>query len=254
MELVYAPVDKNTKFMRALFTKLLYKMANCTFVTRFNTTIPRMLSLQKFTFNPFSENTYVLWAENGEAFIIDPGMLERHEEQSIVRFIEENELRLTALVCTHTHLDHVFGNAFILDKYKVPFIAHPRAMQALPMSEQAAKLYGIPLTPSPMPDSFIDHGDTLTLGANELEVRFTPGHAADHVVLIDHSSKRVIAGDVLFQGSIGRTDLPGGNHEELLTSIRQSLYTLPDEYEVYCGHGPETSIGAEKRSNPFVRG
>lgn len=246
-------IDKNTKNLSVSLKILLGKWANTIFATSFNNTAKRMLSLHKFTFNPFSENTYLLWNEKKEAVIIDPGMIDNREEHEVIDFIREHKLTLKYLIATHTHLDHVFGNAFILKEFRVPFIAHTLADGVLPMATQAAKLYGIPLTPSPMPDQHFEHGDTFKLGDDTLEVRFAPGHAPDHVVFVDRAGKRVIGGDVLFQGSVGRTDLPGGDAETLFKSIREQLYSLPDDFVVYSGHGPETTIGQEKRSNPFVR-
>jgi len=212
-----------------------------------------MISLKSFTFNPFAENTYVLYNTEGEAVVVDPGMSNRLEQQEIIHFLEEHKLQLAGVVLTHAHIDHVLGCAFLVDRYKVPLTAHANAPQTLAMSIQAARMYGIPYDPSPEPTHNFGHGDVFRLGHDELEVRFAPGHAPDHVVLIDHAGRQVIAGDVLFQGSVGRVDLPGGDANTLAASIQEQLYTLPEDYIVYCGHGGATTIGAEMRSNPFVR-
>lgn len=212
-----------------------------------------MISLKSFTFNAFAENTYVLFNEVGQAVVVDPGMSSRVEEQEIVNFLEQQKLHLEAVVLTHAHIDHVLGCSFLIHQFKVPLTAHKNADQVLAMSIQAARMYGIPYDPSPTPDRFFGHGDVYRIGDDELEVRFAPGHAPDHVVLIDHADRKVIAGDVLFQGSVGRVDLPGGDANTLVKSIQEQLYTLPEDYRVFCGHGPATTIGEEMKNNPFVR-
>jgi glyoxylase-like metal-dependent hydrolase (beta-lactamase superfamily II) len=212
-----------------------------------------MISLKSFTFNAFAENTYVLFNDEGRAVVVDPGMSSRIEQQELLNFLEDYKLRLEGVVLTHAHIDHVLGCAFLLSRFDVPFTAHANAGQTLAMSVQAARMYGIDYDPAPEPSRNYGHGDVFHLGDDALEVRFAPGHAPDHVVLIDHEGRKVIAGDVLFQGSVGRIDLPGGNANTLVESIQQQLYTLPEDYTVYCGHGGATTIGEEMRSNPFVR-
>jgi glyoxylase-like metal-dependent hydrolase (beta-lactamase superfamily II) len=212
-----------------------------------------MISLKSFTFNAFAENTYVLFTNEGQAVVVDPGMSSRLEDQEMLNFLEDTKLQLVGVVLTHAHIDHVLGCAFLVDRFKVPLTAHANAPQTLAMSVQAARMYGIAYDPSPEPTRIFGHGDVFHLGDDVLEVRFAPGHAPDHVVLIDHAGRKVIAGDVLFQGSVGRVDLPGGDADTLAASIQQQLYTLPEDYIVYCGHGGSTTIGAEMRSNPFVR-
>lgn len=212
-----------------------------------------MISLKSFTFNAFAENTYVLFNDEGHAVVVDPGMSSRLEQQEMLNFLEGSNLHLVGVVLTHAHIDHVLGCAFLVDRFKVPLTAHANAPQTLAMSVQAARMYGIDYDPSPEPSHTFGHGDVFYLGDDALEVRFAPGHAPDHIVLIDHAGRKVIAGDVLFQGSVGRVDLPGGNANTLVESIQQQLYTLPEDYTVYCGHGEPTHIGAEMRTNSFVR-
>lgn len=211
-----------------------------------------MLSLHQFTFNPFAENTFVLWDETRTAVIVDPGMVDAREERELLDLIEREQLKPAWLVNTHTHIDHVLGNAFVKKQYNIPFVAHKEALEPLRMSEAAAKMYGIPYETSPQPDQFFEEGKAFRFGTTELEVLYVPGHCPGHVALVDHNSKQVIAGDVLFRGSVGRVDLPGGDGPMLKRSIQEKMYKLPDDYTVYCGHGPETTIGAEKASNPFV--
>lgn len=210
------------------------------------------MQVKKFTFNPFQENTYVLFDESKECVIVDAGCYHPQEFEDLKSFISANNLKVVKLISTHSHLDHVFGNKVVLDFYKVPLGIHPEDEITLDALERTAAMYGVPnVFKSPEPDFYFNHGDKVTFGTTELEVRFVPGHAPGHVVFVHHPTKVVINGDCLFQGSIGRTDLPGGNHELLLSKIREQLFTLPEDFVVYSGHGSETTIGVEKTTNPF---
>ena len=210
------------------------------------------MQVKKFTFNPFQENTYVLFDETKECVIVDAGCYYPQEFEDLKSFISSNDLKVVKLISTHSHLDHVFGNKVVLDFYKVPLGIHPEDEITLDALERTASTYGIPnVFKSPEPDFYFNHGDKVTFGTTELEVRFVPGHAPGHVVFVHHDTKVVINGDCLFQGSIGRTDLPGGYYELLLSKIREQLFTLPDDFVVYSGHGGETTIGVEKTTNPF---
>lgn len=212
-----------------------------------------MISLQSFTFNPFAENTYLITNEQKSAWVIDPGMSNANEESQLTHALKEGGYRVEAIVLTHAHIDHVLGCAYLSDHLGVPIWGHRLVPQTLEMSRRAAEVYGVPYTPSPHPSRWLAEGDQLYLGEDGFEVREAPGHAPDHVVLVHHDTKTVIGGDVLFKGSVGRVDLPGGDAETLVKSIREKLYTLPDDYTVYSGHGEPTTIGEESRSNPFVR-
>ncbi|MBC6992428.1 MBL fold metallo-hydrolase [Hymenobacter sp. BT491] len=211
------------------------------------------MTVSGFTFNAFSENTYLLHDTTGQCVVVDPGCYDKDEQQALKQFIETEGLQVVLLLNTHCHIDHVFGNKFILDTYKVPFLIHEADLSTLRAVPAYAPSYGFPNYQPAEPTSFLTPGKPIHFGETELEVRFTPGHAPGHVILYHVDSKTVIGGDVLFQNSIGRTDLPGGNHATLLESIRTQLLTLPDEVTVYPGHGPATTIGAERRSNPFLR-
>ncbi len=209
------------------------------------------IRVHTFTFNPFSENTYVL-INGKDAAIIDPGCYTAQEQNELATFIEDNQLNVVGVWNTHCHIDHVMGNAFCIGKYNCPLLIPEHELELLKATPQYGQMWGINAEESPEPNAYI--GSKLNLGSEELEVRSAPGHSPDHKVFIHHNSKTVMGGDVLFNGSIGRTDLPGGNFQTLEKSIKEELYTLPDDYEVYPGHGPTTTIGNEKSGNPFVKG
>lgn len=211
-----------------------------------------MLTIQSFTFGPFRENTFVLYDETGECVIIDPGCYNSAEQQELKKFITEKKLKPVRLLNTHCHVDHVSGNAFVHDAYGLKPVIHKEDLVILESQERVSEMYGLNCEPSPMPEEFLEEGDTVRFGNSELKVIFTPGHAPGHVVFYNALNKFVINGDVLFSGSIGRTDLPYGDFDTLERSIKTKMYTLPDDTVVYCGHGPATSIGREKVSNPFV--
>ncbi|UOQ75847.1 MBL fold metallo-hydrolase [Hymenobacter sp. 5516J-16] len=211
------------------------------------------MTVSGFTFNAFSENTYLLHDATGQCVIIDPGCYERAEQEALRSFIEEQGLQVVLLLNTHCHIDHVFGNQFVVDTYKVPFLIHEADLATLRSVPAYAPSYGFARYTPAEPTGFLTPGEPLRFGETELEVRFAPGHAPGHVVFYHAPSSTVIGGDVLFQSSIGRTDLPGGDHATLIASIKSQLLTLPDETVVYPGHGPATTIGQERRTNPFLK-
>jgi len=211
-----------------------------------------MIHIQKFTFNPFQENTFVLSDNTKEAVVIDPGCNSSAENKVLTDFIEEKELKIVKLLNTHCHIDHVFGNQFIKDKYGVQLYMHELDVPTLKAAKLAADMYQIkPFTESE-PDVFISEKDTIEFGESSLEILFVPGHAPGHVAFLNRNQKFIISGDVLFNGSIGRYDFPGCSKEDLINSIQNVLYKLDDDITVYTGHGPETSIGHEKEYNPLV--
>lgn len=211
-----------------------------------------MLHVAKFTFNPFQENTYVVH-DGTQAIVIDPGCWNATEERELESYIAEKALTVVRLVLTHAHLDHVFGNAWMHKRYNLAPWMHRKDLPLLGMAPRQGQMYGVPCEPSPDPEGFLEAGDTIAIGNEVLSVLFVPGHAPGHIALFSEAHQFVIAGDVLFMNSIGRTDLPGGDMDTLLRSIREELFPLGDGVTVYSGHGPETTIGHEKRSNPFLR-
>lgn len=210
-----------------------------------------MMKIKKFTFNPFQENTYLLYDESKEAIIVDPGCFNSSEEKLLSTFISENKLAPVKLVNTHAHIDHVLGNKFVADKYQIGLELYQSEYPMLKMAKTSADLYGVPYNESPEPSAFLKEGELLKFGSTELEIMYVPGHAPDHLVFLNKDQNVLIAGDTLFKGSIGRTDLPGGNHEQLIENIKKKLFTLDGKVVVYSGHGDETTIGEEKASNPF---
>lgn len=211
-----------------------------------------MITISAFTFNPFQENTFVLYDETNACVIIDAGCYTNHEKAQLSSFIAKNKLNPKLLLNTHCHIDHVLGNAYVYEHYRLKTYMHKADLPTLEMAPLSGKMWDIGLEDVPEPEKYIKEGDIIEFGNSKLEILFTPGHSIGHIVFVNHQQKFVIGGDVLFKQSIGRTDLPGGNHQQLLDSIRTKLFTLADDYVVYPGHGPETTIGYEKKHNPFL--
>ncbi|MFD2717992.1 MBL fold metallo-hydrolase [Hymenobacter monticola] len=212
------------------------------------------MTVAGFAFNPFSENTYLLidYATR-QCAIVDAGCYTAAEQQALRSYIETNQLQVSLLLNTHSHIDHVLGAQFVLDTWPgTPFLVHRLDLPTLRAVPTYASNYGFPQYQPAEPTGELVAGQPVRFGETELEVRFTPGHAPGHVVFYHAPTATVIGGDVLFQRSIGRTDLPGGNHAELIHSIKTELFTLPDDTVVYPGHGPATTIGDERRHNPFL--
>lgn len=209
-----------------------------------------MLKIKTFTFNPFQENTYVL-SSQGEAVVIDPGNSDKRETAALDQYIAAENLTVKYLLNTHCHIDHVLGNYHVKEKYKVPLLIHEFDLPVLRAVKTYAGNYGFPMYSEVEPNSFLKEGDTVKFGDLEARVLFVPGHAPGHIAFYFENEKRIFVGDVLFRSSIGRTDLPGGDFDTLIESIHQKLFILPNDLEVFPGHGPTTTIGEEKVSNPF---
>ncbi len=211
-----------------------------------------MLQVLKFTFNPFQENTYVLFTTDGQCAIIDPGCYDKREEEILKKTIEEKGLKPTLLLNTHCHIDHVLGNDFVHRTYGLDPVIHPQEEMVLAAVPRMAEMYGLNYTQSPKPTFF--EGEEIVLGEEKLKILFVPGHSPGHVAFYSEEYKMLISGDVLFKQSIGRTDLPGGNMDVLMNSIAEELLHLPAETMVHAGHMEDTTIGEEKKFNPFLRG
>lgn len=209
-----------------------------------------MIHVTSFQFNSFQENTYILHSDNNNAVIIDPGCYLPHEEKELENFVEDNQLTPLAILNTHAHLDHVLGNQFCAKRFNIPIYLHKEDHKTLKIVESYAHVYGFEAyKPSPEPEFELEHGNSLIFEDIELKVFHTPGHCPGHVVFYNELNNFVINGDVLFQGSFGRVDLPGGDLETLKKSIFETMFKLPEETIVYCGHGRETTIGREKQFN-----
>lgn len=205
--------------------------------------------VETFTFNAFQENTSVVY-QGSDAVIVDPGCYDRSEQLALKQFVSEKGLNVHAILNTHCHLDHIFGNAFCVETFQVDLITHKDEMFTLGLAERSAQMYGFPgFEPSPDPNRFVVDHERIQFGALEFQVIFAPGHSIGHIAFYNEAHKVLIGGDILFKGSFGRTDLPGGSMEILKKSIHERMFTLPDETVVYPGHGPATTIGEEKRTN-----
>jgi len=214
-----------------------------------------MTQVLGLTFNSFQENMYIVYDDTGECVIFDPGCNSVEEQNVLVKAIEGKGLKPVRLINTHCHLDHVFGNHFVSEKYGLPLEIHKGEVPVLAAVPQVCKMYGIPMMhQSPDASAFIEAGEIIEFGETKLKVLFTPGHSPASLSFYCEAAKFVIAGDVLFMQSIGRTDLPGGDMETLLRSIRTEFFTLNDEVKVFPGHGPMTTVGHEKVHNPFLKG
>ena len=211
-----------------------------------------MIKVKVFTFSPVQENTYVLYNELNKAIIIDPGCSFSAEQETLKKFINNTQLQPVRLLNTHCHLDHVFGNRWVSETWNLELWLHSGEEQMLKLAPASGEKWGLPFQNYRGPLHFLEEGDTVMLGDDELRVLLTPGHSPASICFYCENQKILIGGDVLFRESIGRTDLPGGDHETLLKSIREKLFVLPDEVVVYPGHGISTTIGYEKNNNPFL--
>jgi glyoxylase-like metal-dependent hydrolase (beta-lactamase superfamily II) len=212
-----------------------------------------MYNVKVFIFSPIQENTYVLSNDKKEAIIIDPGCYGQEEEQQLEDYIVSQGLQVRLLLNTHCHLDHVFGNKFVAEKWGLKPHIHPREKQILDYAPVAGLMWNLTFHNYSGDVIYLDEGDVTGLDNEPLSVLFTPGHSPGSISFYSKEGDFIISGDVLFQRSVGRTDLPMGNFETLANSIRTKLYTLPDSTKVYSGHGAATTIGDEKKFNPYVK-
>ncbi len=211
-----------------------------------------MITIKQFTFNLFSTNTFILSDETGECIIIDPGNCKPSEDIQITDYISSKELKPVAQIITHYHIDHIMGIGFVRATYGLEATAHPDGIVFWKNPQSYRFDYGLNIQEIIPPVHFVRESDTITFGNSVLSVIYAPGHADGSICLVNEPQRFVIAGDVLFYGSIGRTDLPTGNFDVLRESILQKLFTLDDNYTVYPGHGPKTNIGMERLHNPFI--
>jgi len=211
-----------------------------------------MTTIKIFTFNALYENTYVLSDETNEAVIIDAGCYTKEEEEQLKNYINTNNLKVVALLSTHSHVDHVLGNAFVKKHFNTKLYVHKIDADTLRGVKVYAPIYGFINYQESEQDGYLEEGSIFKFGNTSLKILFVPGHAPGHIAFYNEEEFYIIGGDVLFQNSIGRTDLPGGNFETLIKSIKTQFFTLKNEVKVYPGHGPFTTIGNEKKLNPFL--
>mgnify|MGYP006277478559 CR=1 FL=1 len=211
-----------------------------------------MIKLKEFTFNPFQVNTYLLNNEEKECIIIDPACSNQEEEKVLADYIQEQELNPIMLINTHCHIDHITGNQFVYDTWGLKPVIHRKGLPILESSSEQALFLGFPATKGPAPEQFLQDNEKIHLGNSSIEVRYTPGHADGSICLILHDERFIISGDVLFAGSVGRADLPTGDMALLQKSIEEKLLSLPDDFTVYPGHGPSTTIREEVNGNPYL--
>ena len=210
-----------------------------------------MLNIQIFTFNPFSENTYVIYNENKNGILLDPGNWNEKETEILENFITEKEIKIQNILLTHAHIDHVLGLQWAFDNYKVSVKMHQEEKEILDRNPMSARNYGFDFKPFIGEIEFVNEGETYHIDEDLFQIFHVPGHSPGSLAFYNEAQKFVISGDALFQGSIGRTDLHRGNHEQLLENISTKLFSLPEETEVFSGHGNATQIGFEKNHNPF---
>jgi len=208
--------------------------------------------VSRFVFNSFGVNTYILTDDSGKCLVVDPACQYHGEETELLGFITGNNLSPVGIVNTHFHVDHIVGNTFICEAFNLKPQCHKNSKILWETAVEFGSVFGLNLKNLIIPVDFINEGDRISYGNSSVEVLYTPGHADGSICLVNHAGRYVVAGDVLFRDSIGRTDLPTGNFDVLYQSITTKLFTLPDDYTVYPGHGPETTIGYEKMNNPFL--
>lgn len=210
-----------------------------------------MIQIKIFVFNPFQENTFVLFDETKEAVIIDAGCHSKSEEKMLAEFISGNQLKPVRLINTHCHIDHILGNRFVSEYFSIKAEAHQADEFLALAAQQYGLTFGIQMEAAPAFGNYLDEGQQVLFGNSFLDIVHIPGHSPGGIVFYNKPEGFMIAGDVLFEGSIGRTDLPGGNYEQLISAIKNKLFTMDEKMIVYPGHGSSTTIGREKRTNPF---
>ncbi len=211
-----------------------------------------MIHIKTFTFNDFGVNTYILSDETSECIIIDPACNNKREEETLQAYISQNNLKPISFANTHCHVDHIAGNHFTKQSFSINLITHPMSIHLMKAATEYAGVFGFSMDKVIMPDEYVNQDDVIRFGNSELKVLYAPGHAEGSICFYSNADNFVITGDVLFDGSIGRTDLPSGDYDTLISSIQNQLMVLPDDCTVYPGHGGSTTIGKEKRTNPFL--
>lgn len=211
-----------------------------------------MIKIEKFVVNPLQENSFIIYDESGDCIFIDPGFYYEEEHDEIREFVKVKSLKPVKIINTHCHFDHIMGVEWLRKEFNIPFFAHPDDEFWIDRAVEQGEMFGFKMKPVNKVDGLISESERIQFGNSQLQAIHVPGHSPGHLVLFHQKSKQLIAGDVLFYGSIGRTDLPGGNYHALVSGLKNKVLTLPPDTKVYCGHGPETTIGFEKANNPFL--
>ncbi len=212
-----------------------------------------MTKTKLFVFNPFQVNTYVLYDDAGKCIIIDPACYEDPEKRALSDFIKKEGLEPVMILNTHCHIDHILGNNFVKNEFGIPLKTHKDSLMFIENGKEYAMTFGFEVEDLVKPDEFLDDGDIIEFGGQKLKVIHTPGHADGSLCFYNEQAGKLFCGDVLFKAGIGRTDLPTGNYDTLISNIKEKLLVLPEDVVVYPGHGPETTIGMEKKANPFLQ-
>ena len=213
-----------------------------------------MIQIKKFTFNPVSVNAYLLWDETLEAVLIDPACFYPAEEEKLSRFVEQQGLTIVGILNTHGHFDHLMGNGFAVAKWNQKCRIHSGDAHMPGLARQYASMFGITMQDQDSPFELLEDKELITFGRSSLQVIHVPGHSPGGVAFFAAQDKMLVVGDIIFEGSVGRTDLPGGNHRQLIEGMTEKLICLGDDVRIFPGHGGETTVGKEKRSNPFLQG
>lgn len=211
-----------------------------------------MISVRKFVFNDFQVNTFIIYDETKECLVVDPGCYSFYEKNELKNYCEENNLKPVKIINTHGHIDHILGNLFVKENFSIRVAAHKADQDYIKGFSEQGMMFGYDIDNPGEIDEFLEDGDIIKFGVSELKVIHVPGHSMGSIALYSEEQKFLIAGDVLFNGSIGRTDLPGGDYDIIINSIRTKILTLPAEVTVYPGHGPSTTISYETETNPFL--
>ncbi|NLB27000.1 MAG: MBL fold metallo-hydrolase [Bacteroidales bacterium] len=211
-----------------------------------------MISIKKFTVNPLQENSFVVYDESSECIFVDPGFYFPEEREKVKRYILEHNLKPLFIANTHCHFDHILGVEFVRREYGIDFLTHRDDAFWVEAAIEQGEMFGFQIEAVGEPDAFFGENDLIEFGNSSLRVIHIPGHSPGHVVFYSEADKILLSGDIIFKGSIGRTDLPGGNFNQLVSGIHDKLFTLPADVNILCGHGPSTTIGFEKLSNPFL--
>ncbi|MBL8015950.1 MAG: MBL fold metallo-hydrolase [Ignavibacteria bacterium] len=213
------------------------------------------MQIKKFTVNPFAMNCYIYWDErSGDGVIIDPGAFEEFEKEEILNYIAQNKINIKLILNSHGHIDHIMGNDWAKKMWNVPLLMHKDDMPLIDKALDQGAMFGVTFPKPPAPDEFIDGSDEVKFADTVFKILYTPGHSPGSVCFVDEKEKVIFAGDTVFNGSIGRTDLWMGDINVLLDSIHNKIFKYEDEYTLYPGHMDETTIGWEKANNPFLNG